>query len=117
MYHIGGVNIGIQICREVVFPEPWLHLKRQGAQIIFHINNAIKPYDQTWEHILITRAIENRVFVCSVNNAAVPQKLTSYLIAPSGHVLLRADEQVEQTLVRTIDLSEVQDLEDAPTMY
>ncbi len=117
VYQIGGVHIGIQVCREVVFPEPWLNLKRNGAQIIFHINNAIKPYDAKWEHILITRAIENRLFVCSVNNAASPQKLTSYLIAPSGKMVLKADEQAEQTLVQTIDLGEVQDLEDERTIY
>lgn len=117
VYHVGGVKIGIQVCREVVFPEPWRSLKRSGAQVIFHINNAIKPYDEKWEHILITRAIENRLFVCSVNNAATPQTLTSYLIAPSGQTLLKADQQADQTAVQTIDLSEVHDLEDEPVVH
>ncbi len=44
-------------------------------QIVFHINNAIKPHDEVWQHMLIARAIENGVFVCSVNNAAPPQRL------------------------------------------
>jgi len=101
VYTVAGVRLGVQVCRELVFPEPWLKLRRQGAQIVFHINNAIKPY-KVWEYVLITRALEHRLFVCSVNNAAPPQALTSYLVAPSGNLLLQAEEQVEQTLTYTI---------------
>lgn len=107
IYSISGINIGIQVCRELIFPEPWTRLKKAGAQIVFHINNAIKPHDKIWNHILITRAIENSFFVCSINNAAPPQQLTSYLIDPSGKVLLEADRQVEQILTHEINLSEV----------
>lgn len=111
IYTIGKVSFGVQICRELVFPEAWTNLKRRGAEVVFHVNNAIKPYDEVWEHILIARAVENRFFVCSVNNAAPPQKLTSYLVAPSGKLLIKAEKQVEQTLIYKIDLSEVRDLE------
>ncbi|QBD75044.1 carbon-nitrogen hydrolase family protein [Ktedonosporobacter rubrisoli] len=110
VYTVDDVKLSMQICRELVFPEPWLALKRQDVQIIFHINNAIKPYDQVWEHLLIARAVENRVFVCSVNNSAPPQKLTSYLISPQGEVLLRAQERTEQRLSCEIDLREVKPL-------
>jgi predicted amidohydrolase len=94
------------VCREILFPQAWLGLKQRGAQVVFHLNNALKPYDDVWEHILIARAVENRMFVCSVNNAAPPQKLTSYLVAPSGQVLLRANEQVVQTLSYEVDLTQ-----------
>lgn len=107
LYTVNGVSFGVQICRELVFPEPWLNLKRRGAMVVFHINNAVKPYDKVWEHVLVARAVENRFFVCSVNNAAPPQRLTTYLVAPSGDMLVKADEQVEQTLTYKIDLSEV----------
>jgi predicted amidohydrolase len=68
---------------------------------------SIKPHDQVWEHLFVARAVENQVFVCSVNNAAPPQKLTSYLVAPSGDILLRAKEQTEQLLSYEMDLREV----------
>jgi predicted amidohydrolase len=104
VYLIDGVTIGVQVCREVGFPDDWAALKKQGAQVIFHINNALKPYDQAWERLLIERAVDNHVFVCSVNNAAEPQKLTSYLVAPSGVMLLRAQEQTEQLLSCELEL-------------
>ena len=107
VHSTSGVTVGVQMCRELIFPEPWTTLRRKGAQVILHINNAIKPHDQVWKHILISRAIENALFVCSVNNAAAPQELTSYLIAPSGQILLEAGRQVEQTLSQEIDLGAV----------
>ncbi|HET9913936.1 MAG TPA: carbon-nitrogen hydrolase family protein, partial [Anaerolineales bacterium] len=37
----GNVLIGVQICRELRFPEQWGWLARRGAQVILHLNNAI----------------------------------------------------------------------------
>jgi predicted amidohydrolase len=102
IYEMGGIKFGVQICRELLFPLAWSKLKEQGAQIIFHINNAIKPYDNVWEHIVIARAVENSVFVCSVNNASEPQELASYLVDPSGKALLKAEKQQNQTLTANI---------------
>lgn len=107
VFTIDGVTFGIQTCREIFFPEQWKVLKKKGAQIVFHINNAIKPIDRPWNHLLITRAIENQMFVCSVNNGSPPQALASYLISPSGEVLLETDLQVDQVLSGSIDLNEV----------
>ena len=86
---VGDLTFGVLACRELLFPSMWSRLKQAGAQIVFHINNAIQPHDRIWNHILIARAIEQGLFVCSVNNGAPPQELASYLIAPSGQVLLK----------------------------
>ena len=107
VFGINGMRVGIQLCRELLFPQQWAVLRQAGAQIVFHLNNAIKPHDAIWEHVLITRALENAMYVCSVNNAAPPQQLTSYLVAPNGNVMLKAERQVEQVLSATIDLTEV----------
>jgi NAD+ synthase (glutamine-hydrolysing) len=106
-YLVAGVPVGIQICREIVYSEPWGQLKRAGAQLLVHVNNAIQPHDQIWKHLYITRALENSAFVCSVNNAASPQQLASYLVSPSGAVLVECELQKEQTLSCEIDLAEV----------
>jgi predicted amidohydrolase len=106
-YSVGALTFGMQACRELLFPQTWSGLKAAGAQIVFHINNAIQPHDALWEHILITRAIEQSIFVCSVNNAAAPQALASYLIAPSGKVLLKTNAQQEQSLSAEINHAEV----------
>ncbi len=104
---IGDLTLGIQACRELLFPQTWGDLKAAGAQIIFHLNNAIQPHDAQWEHILIARAIEQSIFVCSVNNGQWPQALASYLIAPSGRVLLKTDVRRDQALSAEINLEEV----------
>ncbi len=106
-YTVGDLTLGIQACRELLFPQTWGSLKAAGAQIIFHINNAIQPHDAQWEHLLIARAIEQSIFVCSVNNGQAPQALASYLIAPSGRVLLKTELQRNQALAAEINLGEV----------
>lgn len=103
-YKIGGVVFRVQICRELVFPEQWQELKKQGAQIIFHNNNAIKPYDSVWSHILIARAVENQVFVASANNSSVPSELGSYLANPAGQVDLSIKPQQDAVAATGIEI-------------
>ena len=104
---VAGIHVGIQICREIIYSEPWAQLKGAGAQLLVHVNNAIQPHDQIWKHLYVTRALENSAFVCSVNNAASPQQLASYLVSPSGAVLIESELQKEQVLSCEIDLGEV----------
>jgi len=106
VFEINGIKVGVNICRETVFPEIWSHLKKLGADVVFHINNAIKPKDNVWRHILITRAIEHDYFVCSVNNCCSPQELTSCIVAPSGKILAEAEPQKETTIPYSIDLTD-----------
>ena len=108
VWEVGGVKVGVQICWELLFPRQWAQLKRGGAQVVFHLNNAVRPEDAVWEHLLIARAFENRYFVASANNAAAPQALPSYLIAPSGETLLRGEPRIEQAPSSELDLSRVE---------
>lgn len=107
VFHIDGVRVGIQLCRELLFPNQWAQLRQAGVKMVIHLNNAIKPHDAIWEHVLITRALEHAMYVCSVNNAAPPQELTSYLVAPNGSILLKAKPQIEDVLTTNVDLADV----------
>jgi omega-amidase len=106
-HNLNGINYGMLACRELIFPNQWLALKMAGSQIIFHLNNAIQPQDVLWKDMLITRAIENSVFVVSVNNADSPQQLASYVISPRGEILAETVKQKEQSLKVEIDLNQV----------
>jgi len=106
-FHIDGIRVGIQLCRELLFPNQWAQLRQAGVKMVIHLNNAIKPHDAIWEHVLITRALEHAMYVCSVNNAAPPQELTSYLVAPNGKLLLKAARQTEEVLMAHVDLAAV----------
>jgi predicted amidohydrolase len=85
----GEISIGVQLCRELRFPEQWGWLARQGAQIILHLNNATgeEKYQMVWKSHLVSRAAETQRFVLSVNNAAQKQICPTIAIAPDGQVL------------------------------
>lgn len=102
----GDLTIGVLACRELLFPAMWSKLKQAGAQIVFHINNAIQPHDRIWSHIFITRAIEQGIFVCSVNNGSPPQELASYLVAPSGAVILKTTPGQDSIVSAHIDIND-----------
>jgi len=106
-YSFTKVTFGIQMCRELLFPEQWRALKLQGAQLVFHINNAIQPQDAIWRHMLITRALENQIYIVSVNNPASPQALPSCVISPTGQILVELSLQQEQAHEINLDLSQV----------
>lgn len=100
-----NLKFGVQMCRELAFPEQWKILKKQGVQIIFHINNSIKESDKVREHVLISRAFENQIWICSVNNAASPQTMSSMIINPLGNVVWKSKPQIEEVYFRELDLS------------
>ena len=93
----GEVKIGVQICRELRYPEQWRWLAQNGAQIILHLNNAIgdDTFQPIWKSHLVSRAAENQRFVLSSNNAAPKQISPSIAIAPDGKVI---DEIVSEEL-------------------
>lgn len=106
-----GLRVGVQLCRELRFPEQWGILARNGAQVFFHLNNAIgdnEIYD-IWRSHLISRAAETQRFVVSVNNAGAAQKCPTIIIDPLGRVLveIKSDKLVCARI--EIDISKVSD--------
>lgn len=85
----GKVTIGIQICRELRFPEQWGWLARCGAQVILHLNNAVGEdrFQSVWKSHLVSRAAETQRFILSANNAAPKQGSPTIVINPDGLVL------------------------------
>lgn len=104
-----GVTLGVLICRELILPELWAGLKWRGAHIAFHVNNAIKPVDRVWRHLLIARAVENGFFVCSANAVGPPESLGSFLVSPRGEVLLGIAPQLDRVVGAEVDLTQIVD--------
>jgi predicted amidohydrolase/predicted RNA methylase len=107
----GILKVGLQICREIRYPEQWGWLARRGAQVILHLNNAVDDtrFQQVWRSHLISHAASNQRYVVSVNNAASEQNSPTIAISPEGWVL---DEIVsEKAAFRRVemDLSRVSD--------
>jgi predicted amidohydrolase len=103
----GTAHVGVQLCREVRFPEQWRTLADKGAQLLLHLTNG--RGSPTWRPHLISRAAENQRFVVSASNASPIQLSNSMVITPDGTVVDEF-EQPEPGLLRTpIDLERVSD--------
>ena len=111
-YQGGSVKLGIQLCREIRFPEQWRYLARAGAEIFVHLNNAVGDETQVpvWRSHLISRAAENQRFVLGANNAQPEQKCPSMIIAPSGQVIWETLSSKLDMMHCTLDIGEVSDL-------
>lgn len=64
IYPVNGMNIGMMICFDWIFPEVTRTLALRGAQIIAHPSNLVMPYCQS---AMVTRCLENRVFAVTAN--------------------------------------------------
>ena len=85
----GSLKIGVQICREIRFPEQWGWLARQGVQLFLHLNNAVNDarIQAIWRSHLVSHAAVNQRYVISVNNASTDQMCPTIAISPKGWIL------------------------------
>jgi len=100
----GTVKVGVQICREIRYPEQWGWLARQGAQVFLHLNNATDNERQlpVWRSHLVSHAASNQRYLLSSNKAAAQQNCPSMAVSPEGWVL--AEIVSDQSAARRLEL-------------
>jgi predicted amidohydrolase len=100
-----SVPVGVQLCRELRYPEQWRSLAERGARMFLHLNNgqADARVFETWRALLVARAAENQRFVASANAASSSQHCPSMVIAPDGAVV--TELPTGRTEVRRVDLN------------
>jgi predicted amidohydrolase len=110
-FAIDGATAGVQLCREIRFPEQWQHLAASGAQFFAYLTNAANPREApgVWRSHLISRAAENNRFVLATNIAHPNQHCPSMIISPRGEVLAELPAGSPGTIRHTIDLKESSD--------
>ena len=92
-----GVNIGMMICFDWIFPEACRSLALAGAQVIAHPANLVLPYCQ---NAMVTRSIENKVFTITANrigkekigNHELSFTGVSQITDPTGEIRYRGPE-------------------------
>ncbi|KLO24169.1 apolipoprotein N-acyltransferase [Marinitoga sp. 1155] len=83
---IEDLNIGFEICFEVVFPEITPELKNKGADVVIIASNngmfgySIVPYLMSAHGVF--RAAENNIYIIQATNSGVSQ-----IISPDGKIL------------------------------
>jgi predicted amidohydrolase len=109
VFDFGGFTAGVQLCREIRFPEQWQHLARAGAQAFVYLTNAANPGEPAgvWRSHLISRAAENQRFVFAANLAHPDQHCPTMAVSPRGEVIAELPPGDPGLLRVTADLDEV----------
>ena len=105
-----AIVAGIQLCREIRFPEQWQYLARSGAEVLVYLTNAIDGDSReasVWRSHLVSRAVENQRFVISANNAHEQQKCPTMIVAPDGTIVAETMSADVVMLREQIDVSQI----------
>lgn len=95
-----GVQVGMMICFDWIFPEAARTLALKGAQVIAHAANLVLPWCQK---AMLTRSLENRVFCITANRIGTERNGErelyftgmSQVVDTKGDILARCDEETE----------------------
>ncbi|HZR43444.1 MAG TPA: carbon-nitrogen hydrolase family protein [Ktedonobacteraceae bacterium] len=104
-----SIKVGMQLCREIRYPEQWRYLAQQGAEIFVYLTNAVSPQQHlsVWRSHLISRAAENQRFVISANTAHPQQHCPTMIISPVGEVLQEIISDKTELIRSTLHLPDV----------
>ena len=99
-----GTKYGMLICWDWIYPEAMRTLALKGAQLILHAANLVTPY---CPDAMITRAVENRVFIVTADRAGDEIRDgknfhfigQSQIVAPDGKILVRLAEEARTAVV------------------
>jgi omega-amidase len=104
-----GVNVGVQICYDVRFPEMSRSLCLEGADLICMPAAWPAVRRDIWRTLVIARAMENQVYVLAANQVPSPGGLefagTSLIVGPDGRVIGEGSEREETVLLATVDIA------------
>ena len=104
VFDIGCCKLGMQICFDYLFPEPWRILAERGAELIIHPSNLLT---QNATKSLPGIALRNKVFTVTANRIGTEGDLTfngnSMIIDPAGDIILRASGENTEIISMEID--------------
>lgn len=112
VFTLAGMQVGILICYDRHFPELARLLALKGAELLLVPTGApdVKGRSNTWRSVLVSRAIENNVFVMGVNRYGEEANRRcfgqSLLVDPWGVIQAEAADG-ETVLGGGIDLQEI----------
>ncbi len=101
------MKLGVQLCREIRFPEQWKYLSIKGAQVFVYLTYTLGNEINVWRSHLISRAAENQRFLISCNVAAKEQQCPTMLISPKGEIIQEVISEDKKIIKASIDLTEV----------
>jgi len=114
VHRVGAARVGLMICFDWRFPEVARVLALLGADVIAHPSNLVMPNAQ---RAMLTRALENRVYVVTANRTGVDRRPggtvaftgRSQIVDPAGEVMVRAGVREQTTGVADCDPARARD--------
>ena len=101
------IPIGLMLCYDLRFPEFCRNLVLRGAEIIFVPAEWPRERMKHWRSLLISRAIENQVFLVGVNRVGSDDSSSygggSLVVDPYGNILAEGGED-EEVIIAEIEL-------------
>ncbi|MCK5758629.1 MAG: carbon-nitrogen hydrolase [Clostridiales bacterium] len=111
VYNASFGKFGVIVCYDVDFPETSRSLAMSGAEIIFVPAAWATTHRNLWDIFLPSRALENTVFVAGINRTGVEGDVVyfgdSKVFDPTGELIIRAGENIEEILYCDIDVSSI----------
>jgi predicted amidohydrolase len=98
VFEFRDVKLGMLICFDWIFPETIRTLALKGAQIILHAANLVMPF---CPDAMVTRAIENRVFIVTADRIGEEKRNDkayrfigkSQIVSQKGEILIRVRDE------------------------
>lgn len=110
VYDTGFCKLGMQICFDYLFPEPWRILAQKGAEVIVHPSNLLT---RNAMKAMPGIALMNRVYTITANRIGTEGDLTfngqSMIIDPAGDILVKASSDKTEMITLMIDPAQAQD--------
>jgi predicted amidohydrolase len=108
VYTIDGLKVGIRLCYEIRFPEYFRELFKERVEIALVSFCDVSPLEDAARYAvlrshLVTRAVENAMFVMSANSISKIQTAPTCLINPDGIILQSASGNEEGLLTFVVE--------------
>jgi len=104
-------TVGLLLGWDLAFPEAARCLTLQGAELLCVCANWERPNTNAWRNYVLTRALENSLFVAAANRIGEEYTYnffgSSLIVGPRGEIYNALDEDREGYGLATIDLDEV----------
>ena len=119
-FKLDGLFCGIVICYDIRFVEMVRSLALKKIDVLFVVAQWPEKRIHHWQILNKARAIENQIYVCSVNSCAHAGDVKfggkSVIISPWGEILAEAGED-EQIICVNLDLSVLTDIRNSINVY
>jgi predicted amidohydrolase len=105
VFDLGDFKIGIMICFDYLFPEPWRILAQKGADLVCHPSNLITMNAQ---RCLPGLSLMNRIYIASANRLGTERGVafngSSMFTNPGGVVTKMASPDQVEIITQEIDI-------------